>query len=246
MDKAIINLKMIKLLFIEMILIVLYFVFLDILPTVNNDKFMIFSTMFYIIPIVWITYGLFKNGSSIKEWFKPIKLKKTKIIITILMPFLLLYSMILMTYLLKPTLVHYYNVSTVICIINVLIIGPIAEEMFFRGYVFNLIKIKTNVKEAIIISSLIFGVLHVGSELYSVLAGFILALIYTKYKNLFLSIIIHVMHNGIFIFPEFFINKDILEFPFTNIILGVSILFFTISSIWFIRFIIFLFKEIKG
>jgi len=77
------------------------------------------------------------------------------------------------------------------------IFGPIAEEIFFRGCLYNAIKNKTGIFWAIIISSFIFSILHfhiVGFVSIFVL-GIMLSYLYHKTGSIVSSITLHIFHN---------------------------------------------------
>lgn len=107
----------------------------------------------YFVPTAWIIYELSKYGSSIKELFKPIKCNRNKIAATIAMTFMLSYCLFLSVQLLgnifnSPVV---YNVKefSIMHILTIVIIAPVAEEIFFRGYLLNKLMTKGNIKKAI-------------------------------------------------------------------------------------------------
>ncbi len=90
------------------------------------------------------------------------------------------------------------------------------EEMIFRGFLFNAM-LKENVKAAIIVSSLTFGMGHIinlingsGTELvpnllqviYASAAGFMFVMIYYKTKSMYVCIIIHGLFNALSVFAN--------------------------------------------
>jgi len=85
----------------------------------------------------------------------------------------------------------------VIAIVSFSIIGPIHEELFFRGIVFNYLKNHYNIKISIIYSTVIFTLFHIHPGLYpsSFILGIFLVLIYQKWNNLTYSIILHMLIN---------------------------------------------------
>ncbi len=75
--------------------------------------------------------------------------------------------------------------------------GPVAEEIFFRGFMYPAIKKKAGKFCALMISSAIFAGLHmhiVGFAPIMVL-GLLLAYIYEKTGSLTSAITVHVLHN---------------------------------------------------
>lgn len=90
-----------------------------------------------------------------------------------------------------------YNVLGVL---GIVVIGPVAEELLFRGAILgNLLRMKKlEHKHAVIISALIFGIIHFNPAqiFYAFLLGMVLARIYYQTGSLLLCIIVHVMLNG--------------------------------------------------
>ena len=89
-------------------------------------------------------------------------------------------------------------------IINVGILGPICEEITFRGSFKDLIKSK---KIYLIMTTFIFGLMHVifSFDLYNIFPymalGFFLGLVYYETDNIWCSTFIHIFHNFLYILP---------------------------------------------
>ena len=80
------------------------------------------------------------------------------------------------------------------------LIGPIAEEFFFRGIIYGFFR-RWGVLPALILSTLIFVIMHpiATYALTQTVGGIVFALAYEREKNLMVPIIIHVLGNcGIF------------------------------------------------
>lgn len=88
-------------------------------------------------------------------------------------------------------------------IISAVILGPIVEELIFRKAFFGVI---SNQKVAVVVSSFIFGLIHVLAEptfldlviniIPYVVIGFVFGYIYTKHhKNLFIVTLVHMITN---------------------------------------------------
>lgn len=102
---------------------------------------------------------------------------------------------------------NYSAAETALYILSMLCIGFI-EEVIFRGFLFKAI-CKDNVKQAILISSLTFGIVHIvnllnGAEIFSTLLqicyaaaiGFLFTIIFYKGGSLIPCIIAHSIFNG--------------------------------------------------
>ncbi len=84
----------------------------------------------------------------------------------------------------------------------VTIIGPIAEELFFRGFAYPVFRKKIGVRNAILLVSAVFAMLHMNIvSFFPILAlGVLLAYLYEKTGSMIPSITVHVIHNSAVIF----------------------------------------------
>lgn len=82
------------------------------------------------------------------------------------------------------------------------IIGPILEEMLFRYVFLNRLRNFFTTRNAILLSSLVFALLHgdIVTMIYAFIMGFIFAYVYIKYDNIKVSIMCHIAANTIVIF----------------------------------------------
>ena len=86
---------------------------------------------------------------------------------------------------------------------------PVAEEIFFRGFLLEKIESYAGQNIAIVTTSILFGIAHMGyGKVYPVvfpmIMGLLLAYIVIKTKNLFASIFAHVSFNVVVIILYFF------------------------------------------
>lgn len=89
--------------------------------------------------------------------------------------------------------------------LNVVFLGPIVEEIIFRGITFNYIERASNHKVAIVLSAIIFGLWHMNivQIVYVPIMGVILAFVYYySGKNLLFPIVIHILNNFFAQLPE--------------------------------------------
>ncbi len=92
------------------------------------------------------------------------------------------------------------------------VLTPIAEELIFRGLAFNRMRLIMKENTAIIASSLLFAFMHMDpiQVSYTLFLGVILAYAYTKYENILVPMLIHMIFNLInFVATEQMLN-DIL------------------------------------
>ena len=118
-----------------------------------------------------------------------------------------------------------YKVSTLPIYIQIIssgIIGPILEELLFRGIVYNKLKEFNSIKKSMIISTIIFSLMHFSiiDSIYTLFIGYLLVYVYEKSKNLKYPIIIHICINTSVIVVGLFINL--------NIVLNILLLFITL------------------
>ena len=78
------------------------------------------------------------------------------------------------------------------------IAAPIGEEVLFRGLLYNALKHRWGVRSAVILSALCFAVVHFGPLAVIVIfpMGIVLAIVYQRTQNLWVTIIMHVLHNA--------------------------------------------------
>lgn len=110
--------------------------------------------------------------------------------------------------------VSFYNeisplFGTVLMVANLLVIAPITEEVALRGIVYTRVEKTTNAVTAIIVSSILFGLMHfmaggivlvIGAMLMALVFGYI----FYKFESLWVCIIAHAVAN----LPDFILyNK---------------------------------------
>ncbi|QVK20197.1 CPBP family intramembrane metalloprotease [Mycoplasmatota bacterium] len=97
-------------------------------------------------------------------------------------------------------LIELYKEGPIIFTITTIILVPFIEEVVFRGVMYNLFYQNFNKLIGIVLSSLIFGLLHVVRgdfiylPIYSIL-GAVLLLSYIKSNNLLVPILVHSLYN---------------------------------------------------
>ena len=125
-------------------------------------------------------------------------------------------------------------------VISSVILAPILEELFFRGVLFNRLKIRTGVIVAMIISSALFAIGHeFGGITSAFLFGICMCIIYLKTDNILMTMSIHFLNNLVAVILEA-VNADAFLFqmpvaPITGIV----------SVIAGLLIIVYIFEEIK-
>lgn len=91
-------------------------------------------------------------------------------------------------------------------LISAVILAPLMEELIFRGIIFNEAEKYKKGAFPIIISAILFGLLHI-NPLHIVAASFsgiILGIVYSKTRSLKITIFMHALNNLLSCFPESF------------------------------------------
>lgn len=104
------------------------------------------------------------------------------------------------------------NSSWILLFVEIVIIAPVFEEIIFRGIILNGMLKKYSPKKAIIVSSLIFGLIHgnLPQGLNAFVLGLVIATVYYYTRSLYISMFMHAANNFLVFFiivPENFILK---------------------------------------
>ena len=140
------------------------------------------------------------------------------------------------------------NIIAEIFMLSYLIfIAPILEELIFRGLILNSLKIYGK-WFAIIISSILFGILHINfiQTFNAFVMGIILGTIAIKTNSLIPSILIHILNNGwkviiLNILPKFNLSEAMIE----KITLLITIILCLYATIFLIKILSKKFNNIK-
>lgn len=81
--------------------------------------------------------------------------------------------------------------------LNVCILAPLSEELFFRGILLRRFMIKWSPQKSIIVSSILFGIIHFSpvTVVFAFLLGCILGYTYLKTKSIVVPMLIHSFSN---------------------------------------------------
>ncbi|MFN6593108.1 lysostaphin resistance A-like protein [Bacillus sp. TD10] len=97
--------------------------------------------------------------------------------------------------LLSSTNIQNSLVQIVIYILSVAIITPIKEEIMYRGILYRFLKKKHGFIMGIIVSSILFGFLHVGFPITAMIMGIVFVVLYQKTHSIIPSVILHIFWN---------------------------------------------------
>lgn len=92
---------------------------------------------------------------------------------------------------------HQYGVSFLIGLFLYGIVSPLAEEVLFRGIIYNRMKKYFLIKISMLASALLFGVYHINpvQGIYGFLMGMLIAYVYEKFGNFFYAFLFHAVAN---------------------------------------------------
>lgn len=148
-----------------------------------------------------------------------------------------------------------FDLSDIIIFFNIVLFSSLFEELFFRGYVLQtLLFNKIKVEYAILISSLLFGIVHI--EVHQIIIGFILgwltSIVFLK-KGIIGSVLLHLAYNFIWFVLDHFRNEywvliELLDFGiFYYIIFSiVLIMLFTIIKFKFSSPMLEVYKDVQN
>ncbi len=93
--------------------------------------------------------------------------------------------------------------------LEAVIIAPLVEELTFRGLVLRRLAARWGSTTAIIVSSVVFGALHVDIVVQTTIAGLAMALLYVRSQSLIVPIMVHMVNNLIacmltWYYPEYY------------------------------------------
>jgi membrane protease YdiL (CAAX protease family) len=177
--------------------------------------------------------------SYLSDFSLPIKNHKIRIAPAILVSlssifysiFLIAIMMLIFPFEITP---NNFNVEFFIGISFTFILNPIMEELIFRKYVCTVLYLKYSFPKTVVISSLIFTIVHLGnpfSMLQTIIGSIFIYFLFLKTKKIIDPILFHILHNSIY---GLITLTDEVEFLSSGIVLWGSLigtLIFTVSTI---------------
>ena len=121
--------------------------------------------------------------------------------------------------------------SPVLMILAVCIVGPIAEELVFRGMIFGKLRRAFSFWPAAIISGIMFGVFHMNimQGVYASVLGVLLVYVYEKTQTIFGSIFFHIVFNASSYITDF-VNSGIQSVVPSETVYSAGLILFSILS----------------
>lgn len=107
----------------------------------------------------------------------------------------------------------------VLFFINICILAPIYEEMLFRGILLRRFTLRWSPQKSIIISSIIFGIIHLNpiNIVFAFALGCVLGYAYLKTKNIVIPMLLHSFNNFLAYIQFVFTNQTTeIDLPTTE------------------------------
>lgn len=96
-----------------------------------------------------------------------------------------------------------YDESYLWVFLSVVLVGPIVEELLFRGLVFHYLEKFKAGWFPIVVSGIAFGLWHIEpvQAVYAAIIGMVYGLLYSRFRDLRLTIVLHVLNNFLSTLP---------------------------------------------
>lgn len=179
-------------------------------------------TLFIFLPLLYFNY---------KKYIKPSNFKIKDIFIPILfgVSISIIYNIVFYN---LNNIIHFTNnfdgsnLPIIVLFISSGIIGPILEELLFRGIVYNKLKEFNKPMKSIVLTSIIFGVIHFNllNTVYAFGVSFILIYLYEKYKTIKAPILMHVCLNTTSVWLLYLLKLNYTLFNVYLVIVSIGIL----------------------
>ncbi len=99
-----------------------------------------------------------------------------------------------------------YDVAVLVGLILYGVVSPFVEEVIFRGFLYGRMRVYMPKVWAVLISSMLFGVYHgnMVQGVYGFLMGLLFTMVYDRYKNFYLAVIMHAIANLVGYFVQLY------------------------------------------
>ena len=122
-------------------------------------------------------------------------------------------------------------------ILLVALVGPVVEELFFRGGILRVLLGKYKPWVAIVVSGLIFGIIHMNPAqvVFASLAGMLLGWLYWRTRSLIPCMVVHVLNNSFSVwsslaYPDANSLTEVMEQPAYLVCLAVAACLFIVAG----------------
>jgi membrane protease YdiL (CAAX protease family) len=120
--------------------------------------------------------------------------------------------------------------NDIVVLLLAVLIAPVCEELIFRGMILHRVNRDISFWGANVLQALLFGIYHMNllQGIYAALLGFLLGVVYRKFRTIFASIFLHIIINAssflVMLAPEG--NLSYLVITFSGLILISVTLYF--------------------
>lgn len=129
------------------------------------------------------------------------------------------------------------------------VVPAVLEELLFRGLIFNGLKNSFNAKIAVILSSIIFTLIHfsIFQTVYQLILGIVLSLILLFTNSLLLTMLMHFLNNFLIVFISYLSQgKSVFEFAnFVALEIVLSVVIFLVGIVLVCLIFYFIKKLVK-
>jgi membrane protease YdiL (CAAX protease family) len=100
----------------------------------------------------------------------------------------------------EPIFDDQFKQNPVIFFVTVVVVGPIMEELVFRGAILGYLRSHSSKLPALLFSSFLFGLIHFSLDqiVWGSIAGIFLGYAYMKSQNILVPIFFHMLNNGMY------------------------------------------------
>ena len=108
------------------------------------------------------------------------------------------------------------------------LVGPVIEEIIFRGIIFNDLRAHVNVAAAVVIQAVIFGLFHMNllQGIYAGMIGLAFGVIYVWTKSIFASMTAHITFN--------ILGSGLLDTVFENLQISTPVIMITAAILFIV------------
>lgn len=193
----------------------------------NNLEFLVNNIIPYILLIFYTLTIIYLYK---KNYIEEQKLNNRKYFSLILLGISIAAFLNMIIFLLLPSTTK-VTIPVYLSLISSGIIGPIYEEILFRYLLYNRLKSKYSIRKSILITTIIFALIHISSIkiIYAFILGLILNITYEKYHNIIAPILIHIVANTMVIFLYEY-NTYILLLSIINLIISIKLNNFKVTN----------------
>ena len=179
----------------------------DFMTNYAEYAYLAYSVIALIVFFIWYYKGFVKKSPKVKLG-QIFGLRSILAVVgTVVGLILFLNAAFVIVYQLAPKVIEDYNelmeqagigVDSILMIIYAILLGPIVEELCFRGVTYGILK-KSNVRPGLVIfiSALLFGIMHMNlvQGVYAMILGLFLGFLRYKYRSVLLTIVMHILFN---------------------------------------------------